>query len=321
MAALLDGRYSEEEIANLLTALHRRGETADELAGFNVANQQASTPLPLTSAERDCLVDTCGTGGDGSNTFNISTAVALTAAAAGVPIAKHGNRKVTSRCGSADILERLGIPVDQTPQQAAEAIRTHNFAFLLAPSMHPAMRHAAPVRRRLPFRTVFNLLGPMSNPAGARRQLLGVYSPQAVTQVAEALATRGTMLHALIVHGTTPGGTGLDELSLSGPTIAAELKGADVTYLTLTPEDAGIATSTAPLPGGTAEENEGILRALFAGQTGPARDIVLLNAAAVFLVAGRANTLRRGAQMAAQTIDTGAVTRLLASLSASPHIR
>ena len=314
MTALLQGMYTEPQIEALLTALHYRGESSAELAGFHAALQQASTAIPLTADERDRLVDTCGTGGDGSNTFNISTAAALTAAAAGVPVAKHGNRKVTSQCGSADILERFGIPIDQTPSQAAKAIRTHNFAFLLAPAMHPAMRHAAPVRRRLPFRTVFNLLGPMSNPAGARRQLLGVYSAHAVGQVAQALAARGNMLHALVVHGTTPHGTGIDELSLSGETVAAAVQGTAVRYLTLTPDAAGLPRSDAPLPGGNAEQNEAILRAVFAGTPGPARDIVLLNTAAVLLVAGLVPDLRRGAELAAHTIDRGAVTQLLAHL-------
>ncbi len=316
MATLLRGELGEAGITALLTALHHRdGATASELAGFNRALQQASTPLPLTDRERDALVDTCGTGGDGSSTFNISTATALVAAAAGVPVAKHGNRKVTSQCGSADILERLGVPIDYTPRQAAEAIRTHNFAFLLAPTMHPAMRHAAPVRRRLPFRTVFNLLGPMSNPAGARRQVLGVYSPQAVTQVAEALAARGSMLHALVVHGTNSTGGGLDELSLSGETIAAEVKGTTVRPRTLTPEDAGVARSNATIPGGSIEANEAILRAVFAGKKGVARDVVLLNAAAVFLVADRVTSLAEGANLAAQTIDRRAVQTLLSRLT------
>ncbi len=315
MQALLRGHLTDPEIEHLLTALHGRLPTSAELAGFLSAIQQASTPLPLTADERNTLVDTCGTGGDGSNTFNISTAAALLAAAAGVPIAKHGNRAVTSKCGSADILERLNIPIDQTPQQAADAIRSNNFAFLLAPGMHPAMRHAAPVRRRLPFRTVFNLLGPMSNPAGARRQLIGVYSAQAVTQVAEALATRGTMLHALVVHGTTSAGKGLDELSLSGETIAAEVKGTTIRHLTLTPEDAGLTRSSEPIPGGDPPANEAILRQVFAGTHGTARDIVLLNAAAVFLVAGRVADLAEGAALAAHTTSTGAVHALLKRLS------
>ncbi len=315
MTALLGGHLADHDIEHLLTALHQRTPTSEELAGFLAAIQDAATPLPLTPAERDTLVDTCGTGGDGSSSFNISTAVALVAAAAEVPVAKHGNRRVTSQCGSADILERLGVPIEHTPQQAADAIRTHNFAFLLAPGMHPAMRHAAPVRRRLPFRTIFNLLGPMSNPAGARRQVLGVYSPQAVSQVADALATRGTMLHALVVHGTSPAGHGLDELSLSGETVAAEVRGTAIRHLTLRPEDAGIPRSDTPIPGGDPEANEAILREIFAGVPGVARDIVLLNAAAVFLVADRVETLAAGATLAAHTIDSGAVKTLLTRLA------
>jgi anthranilate phosphoribosyltransferase len=318
MTSLLHGELGDAGIEALLTALHQRdGSTAAELAGFNRGLQQASTPLPLTDVERDALVDTCGTGGDGSSTFNISTAVALVAAAAGVPVAKHGNRKVTSQCGSADILERLGVSIGHTPQQAAEALRRHKFAFLLAPSMHPAMRLAAPVRQRLPFRTVFNLLGPMSNPAGARRQVLGVYSRRAVTQVAEALAVRGSMLHAMIVHGTGSAGNGLDELSLAGETIVAEVKGAAVRYLTLCPEDAGLSRSDAAIPGGSVEVNEAILRAVFAGEKGIARDIVLLNAAAVFLVADRVASLHEGAHLAVETIDSGTVEALLSRLSGS----
>ncbi len=318
MTTLLRGELSDLEIEQMLTTLHvRGGATATELAGFNRAIQTASVPLALTAVERDALVDTCGTGGDGSHTFNISTAAALTAAAAGVPIAKHGNRKVTSQCGSADILERLGVRVDHTPESAVAELRAHHFAFLLAPAMHPAMRHAAPVRRRLPFRTVFNLLGPMSNPAGARRQLLGVYSAEAVGEVAEALAARGTLLHALVVHGTMPSGGGLDELSLGGETVAASVQGGVVRRMTLTPEDAGLVRSAAALPGGDAAENERILRGVFAGAVGPARDIVLLNAAAVFLVAGRVNSLRAGAELAAETIASGAVTHLLVELGAS----
>ena len=178
------------------------------------------------------------------------------------------------------------------------------------------MRHAAPVRRRLPFRTVFNLLGPMSNPAGARRQVLGVYSHAAVSQVAEALAMRGNMLHALIVHGTTPAGNGLDELSLSGETVAAEVKGNTIRHLTLGPEDAGISRSSEPIPGGDTEANEAVLRGVFGGERGAARDIVLLNAAAVFVVADRVANLSEGARLAAHTIDTGAVQTLLDRLSA-----
>ncbi len=313
MAALLDGEFSEAEMADLLTALHERGETAAELAGFADAMRSAAVKLPLTDAERDTLVDTCGTGGDGSGTFNISTAVALVASATGAKIAKHGNRAVTSRCGSADVLEALGIRTDHTPKSAAESIRQHGFAFLLATRMHPAMKIVAPVRRSLPFRTVFNLLGPMTNPAGARRQVMGVYSADAVPLVAEALATGGHMTHALVVHGAG----GLDELSLAGQSVVAEVKGSDFTEYTLTPEDAGLTLSNDALSGGDAEENAAILRSIFAGEAGPAREIVLLNAAAVLVTASLAVDLRQGAKRAAEAIDTGLVTALLAGLRSS----
>ncbi|SEB62570.1 anthranilate phosphoribosyltransferase [Terriglobus roseus] len=311
MSALLEGEFSENEMSALLSALHERGETSAELAGFSDAMRGAAVKLPLTDAERDGLVDTCGTGGDGSGTFNISTAVALVAAAAGARIAKHGNRAVTSRCGSADVLGALGIPTEHTTESAAATLRRDGFAFLLATRMHPAMKIVGPVRRALPFRTVFNLLGPMTNPAGARRQVIGVYSAQAVPLVAEALAFSGHMQHALVVHGLS----GLDELSLSGESLVAEVKGSEVTQFTVTPEDAGLMRSQDALAGGDAEQNAAILRGIFAGKAGPARDIVLLNAAAVLMVAGVADDLRGGVAVAAAAIDSGRVTQLLDQLA------
>ena len=303
MSALLEGEFSENEMSALLSALHERGETAAELAGFSAAMRSAAVKLPLSDEERDSLVDTCGTGGDGSGTFNISTAVALVAAAAGARIAKHGNRAVTSRCGSADVLAALGIPTEHTPESAAETLRRDGFAFLLAPRMHPAMKIVAPVRRLLPFRTVFHLLGPMTNPAGARRQVIGVYSAQAVPLVAEALAFSGHIQHALVVHGAG----GLDELSLGGESIAAEVRRNVVTQFVVTPEDAGLTRSQDALLGGDAAENAAILQAIFKGERGPRRDVVLLNAAAVLLVAGLASDLREGASKAADAIDGGSV--------------
>jgi anthranilate phosphoribosyltransferase len=310
MSMLLAGAFRESEMAEMLTALRTRGETAAELAGFAEAMRSAAVTLPLTDAERDGLVDTCGTGGDGSGTFNISTAVALVATAAGARVAKHGNRAVTSRSGSADVLAALGVPTEHTPEDAAAAIRSHGFAFLLAPRMHPAMKIVAPVRRALPFRTVFNLLGPMTNPAGARRQVIGVYSAEAVTLVAEALAVGGHMEHALVVHGTG----GLDELSLSGESVVAEVRRSKVRRFTVVPEDAGLERSNDALAGGSAEENAAILRSIFAGERGPRRDIVLLNAAAVLLVSDLSPDLRAGAEAAAKAIDSGAVEGVLEKL-------
>lgn len=299
MRALLYGEFSEQEMTDLLTTLHERGETATELAGFAAAMREASTHLPLTDAERDTVVDTCGTGGDGSGTFNISTAVALVAAAAGARVAKHGNRSITSRCGSADVLEALGIPIEHTPESAAEALQAYGFAFLLATRMHPAMKVVAPVRRSLPFRTVFNLLGPMTNPAGARRQVLGVYSEQAVPLVAASLAISAHMHTAMVVHGQ-----GMDELALAGESTAALVAGSEMRTMRIAPGDAGLAVSTDPLQGGDARENATILRQIFAGEPGPARDIVLLNAAAVIQVAGLANDLKQARQLAEQAIDS-----------------
>ncbi len=311
MIALLGGEFSEAEMADLLTTLHERGETAVELSGFADAMRSASVRLPLTGAERDTLVDTCGTGGDGSGTFNISTATALVAAAAGAKVAKHGNRAVTSRCGSADVLEALGIQTNHTPESAAESIRQHGFAFLLATRMHPAMKIVAPVRRSLPFRTIFNLLGPMTNPAGARRQVIGVYSAEAVPLVAEALAEGGHMHHALVVHGAG----GLDELALGGESLIAEVRGTEVLHYTVHPNDAGLLQSQSELPGGDAEVNATILRRIFDGESGPERDVVLLNTAAVLLVSGRCGDLRTGVETAARAIDRGAVVDLLARLA------
>ena len=324
MQAVLRGDRSSAEIAEWLPALHDRqpgtsGVSAEELAGFSAAMREAAIPLPLTDAERDALVDTCGTGGDGSGTFNISTAVALVAAACGVPVAKHGNRRVTARGGSADVREARGIPVQHTPESAADALRRHGFAFLLATRHHPAMARVAAVRRALPFRTVFNLLGPMTNPAGARRQVMGVYSAEAVTVVAEAMAlsaaSGGTVRQALVVHGHG----GLDEISLSGRTQAAMVTSIGVEHFNIFPENAGVDTVSgsdlAALQGGDAVENAAILRAVFAGERGPRRDIVLLNSAAVLRVAGRAADLREGAGIAAAAIDSGDVQRKVRGLA------
>jgi anthranilate phosphoribosyltransferase len=316
---ILAGNLTEVEIAALLGALAARGETPAEVAGFVDAMRSAVTPIPLTAAEQTLLVDTCGTGGDASRTFNISTASALVASAAGATVAKHGNRAITSQCGSADVLEALGIPVDQTPAQASEALRRHRFAFLYAPSLHPAMKAVMPVRRTLGVRTVFNLLGPLTNPAGASAQVMGVYAPHAVTLVAEAMALLGTR-HAFVVHGTAEDSDGairgLDEISISGSTRIAEVHNGIVTQSVITPEDAGlIRAPMKSLIGGGAQENASILTGIFSGEPGPRRDIVLLNAAAVLVAADLAPDLPTGVALAARTIDSGAVTELVAALS------
>jgi anthranilate phosphoribosyltransferase len=312
---ILAGSLSDVEIAALMGALASRGETPDEVAGFVDTMRSAVTPIPLTTAEQALLVDTCGTGGDSSRTFNISTASALVAAAAGASVAKHGNRAITSQCGSADVLEALGVPVGLTPHEAADSLRRHRFAFLYAPSLHPAMKAVMPVRKALGVRTVFNLLGPLTNPAGASAQVMGVYARHAVPLVAETMALMGTR-HAFVVHGTAESSDGslrgLDEISISGPTHIAEVHNGIVTLSTFTPEDAGL--TRAPMEsivGGDAETNAAILIEIFSGAPGPRRDIVLLNAAAVLVAADLAPTIPAGVDLAARTIDTSAVTNLI----------
>jgi anthranilate phosphoribosyltransferase len=314
LAAILDVDQfgSELRTAALLGALAARGETTEELAGFVDTLRARQTRLPLTPAEQVACVDTCGTGGDLSGTFNISTAAALVAAAAGATVAKHGNRAVTSRSGSADVLEALGIPVDLTPEQAAAALRTHRFAFLPAPALQPAMKAVMPIRRALGVRTAFNILGPMTNPAGASAQVLGVYAEHLVPTVANTLAKLNTR-HAFVVHGG-----GLDEIALHAPTALAEVRGETVSFSTISPATFGL--KPAPLEslaGGSAEANAQILRAIFSGEPGPPRDVVVINAAAVLVVAGLAENFLAAARLAEHTIDSGSATRLVATLSAS----
>jgi anthranilate phosphoribosyltransferase len=318
MHQILSGQLSDIEIAALVGALASRGETPDEVAGFVDVMRSVVTRVPLDSDEQALLVDTCGTGGDASRTFNISTASALVAAAAGATIAKHGNRAITSQCGSADVLEALGIPVDLSPSQASAALREYRFAFLHAPSLHPAMKAVMPVRKALGVRTVFNLLGPLTNPAGASAQVMGVYAAHAVPLVAETMALLGTR-HAFVVHGTAeyPDGTvrGLDEISISGPTHLAEVRNGVVTLSTMVPEDVGLQRAPMEaLQGGGAVENAGILTAIFSGELGPRRDIVVLNAAAVLVAADLAPDLATGVALAARTIDSGVVAKLLDQL-------
>jgi len=325
------------QLAGILTALAARGESPAEIAGFVDAMRAAATAVPLTDAERLTLVDTCGTGADLSGTFNISTAAALVAAAAGalvaeddpgapaIRVAKHGNRAVTSQSGSADVLETLGIPIGLSPAEGAEALRAHRFAFLHAPSLHPAMKAVMPVRRALGIRTIFHLVGPLSNPAGASAQVMGVYAPHLVPIAAESMRLLGTR-HAFVVHGfiDRTRTRGLDELSISGPSQLAEVRGESVALLDITPEQVGLTSAPIEaLRGGDARTNAQILRAIFTGEAGPRRDIVLLNAAAVLITGGAVPTspdtvaaLRAGIALAARAIDSGAVTRLVAALAA-----
>jgi anthranilate phosphoribosyltransferase len=307
--------HVEAGLAALLTALALRGETAEELAGFVDAMRAAATPLPLAPEERATLVDTCGTGGDALGTFNISTGAALVAAAAGARVAKHGNRAVTSRTGSADVLAALGVPVELTPNEAARCLRETGFVFLLAPTFHPALRHLAPLRRALPFRTIFHLAGPLSNPAGAPAQVMGVWDPARIATVAGAMQLLGVQ-RAFVVHGE-----GMDEWTTTGAThfVRVEASRAEVQSApeALFPEQLHLHRATlASLGGGDSPEaSAGVLQAIFAGEErGPRRDIVLLNAAAALVVAELAPTLADGIALAGQAIDGGEAARLLQKL-------
>lgn len=300
------------KLAALLGGMAARGETEEELAGFVDALRGRCLRVPLTDKERDGLVDSCGTGGDRSGTFNISTAAGLVAAAAGACVAKHGNRAVTSQSGSADVLAALGIRTEHTPESAAAALLGDGFAFLSAPLFQPAMKAVLPVRRALGVRTAFNLIGPMTNPAGAAAQVVGVYSAQMVPVVAKTLALLGAR-HAFVVHGM-----GMDEFTVCGPTVVGEVVKGEARFRTVEPAAFGLSTwPVSELQGGDADFNAGVLRAVFAGETGARRDVVVMNAAAVLVVAGLAGDFLEGAALAARTIDSGAVVGLLGRLTAS----
>jgi anthranilate phosphoribosyltransferase len=298
------------QIEAVLVTLAARPVTSDELAGFVDAMRAAAVTLPFTDEERATLVDTCGTGGDASGTFNISTAVALVAAAAGAKIAKHGNRSLSSRSGSADVLDALGVPTALAPEAAVECLRATGFVFLFAPLMHPAMRRVQPIRRALARRTVFNILGPLTNPALAPAQILGVYAADLVPPMAEAMVKLGVR-HGFVVHGSD----GLDEITLSGETEIAEVEGGAFRVWRFSPESVGMKRAPlSALQGADADNNAAILRAIFAGEKGPRRDIVLVNAAATLVAAGMVTEMRAGIERAARAIDSGAVSQTLAAL-------
>ncbi|HEY3990099.1 MAG TPA: anthranilate phosphoribosyltransferase [Acidobacteriaceae bacterium] len=318
VGAMLDGHVTDVEIAALLTVLAERGETVDEVLGVVMALRERLMPLPVTEAERAELVDTCGTGGDRCGTFNISTAAALVAAAAGAKVAKHGNRALTSRCGSADVLEALGVPVDLGPEQAVACLRAHGFVFLFAPTSHPTMRRVQPVRRALGFRNTFHLAGPLSNPAGAQAQLMGVFSREKVELVAETMARLGVR-HGLVVHGAD----GLDELTLTGPTTVAEVRGGVTRVYEVTPEELGLerAPGEALLGADSAAGNAAILEAILrrtdtSADAGPRRNVVVLNAAACLMVAGVAADLKDGVLRSLAALQSGAAAALLERLRA-----
>jgi anthranilate phosphoribosyltransferase len=309
MSDILAGKCTDAQIAAFLVALHMKGETVEEIVGFAQAIRGAATPLQVaqnqsldvSGTERDALVDTCGTGGDASGTFNISTATALAVAGAGVRVAKHGNRGVTSRCGSADVVEALGVKLTLPPARLAQCLEQVGIAFLFAPAMHSAMKYVQPARRELRLRTVFNLLGPLTNPANASAQVVGVYSEDLVEKLAEALLRLG-LKRALVVHGCD----GLDEITINGPTHIAEVRDGKIRVYDVVPEHFGL--DRAPLDsiaGGDAVENAGIIRAILAGDRSPRRDVVLMNAAAALVAAGRADTIRDAVPIAAYSVDSG----------------
>jgi anthranilate phosphoribosyltransferase len=308
MDAIVSGALTDAQIAGVAVALRAKGETVDEIAGFvSVLRARALRVVP----GRDTLVDTCGTGGDGSHTFNISTAAAFVAAGAGVHIAKHGNRALSSRCGSADVLEALGIhPVP--PERVAEVIDRTGIGFMYAPAHHPALRHAAGVRRELGVRTVFNLLGPMANPAFVRRQLVGVFDPALTVTVAEVLASLGAE-HVYVVHGCD----GSDEVTIAGPTRVTSLRDGRVATTTFHPESVGIArASAASLTGGTPHENAATILAILDGAVGARRDAVVLNAAFVICAGGRAQSIAEGVRAAVESIDSGRARAVVDTLRA-----
>jgi len=318
MAEVLAGKCTDAQIAALLVALHMKGETVEEIVGFAEAIRAAAAPLGLrpnhtvdvSGTERDALVDTCGTGGDASGTFNISTATALVVAGAGVRVAKHGNRSVTSKCGSADVMEALGVNINLPPAQLSACLDEVGIAFLFAPAMHSAMKFVQSARRELRLRTVFNLLGPLTNPARASAQVVGVYSAALVEKLAEALSMLG--LHrALVAHGLD----GLDEITITGPTRIAEVREGTIRTYEVTPEEFGMKRGTIDdISGGDAPANATIIRDILAGKRSARRDVVLLNAAAALVAAGKADHLADALPLASKSIDSGAAAEKLQAL-------
>ncbi len=308
MGSVMDGEATPAQLAALLVALRMRGETVDELAGFAAAMRERV--LAVTAPPG--AIDVVGTGGDRSGTFNISTASALVVAGAGVPVAKHGNRAITSRAGSADVLEALGVRIDHTAESATAELASVGFAFMFAPAFHPAMKHAGPTRREIGIRTAFNLIGPLTNPAGANRMLLGVADAAVAPKIAAVAQRLGTE-RTFVVHGA-----GVDELPLDGSGVLHDVTPDGIETQTIDPSTYGLATvATEALGGGTPDENAHAVEAVMGGERGPRRDVVLLNAGAALLVAGRAPDLEAGVVLAATAIDSGAAAGLLERLRAS----
>jgi anthranilate phosphoribosyltransferase len=309
MTWVMEGQATPAQIAGLLVALRMKGETVEEITGFaRVMRDKAVSVKP----QRRPLADTCGTGGDRVKTFNVSTAAAFVVAGAGVAVAKHGNRSVTSKCGSADVLEALDVTIEMGPDDVARCIDEVGIGFMFAPRFHPAMKHAAPVRRELGARTVFNLLGPLTNPARATAQVLGVPGPEWAEPLAQVLSRLG-VARAFVVHGAC----GVDEISISGETLVHEVRDGDVTSYSVTPEDVGLRRAAPEsVSGGGAKENARVLAGILEGDTGPKRDMVLLNAAAAIVAGERAADLAEGVAIAAEAIDSGAALARLRHLQA-----
>jgi anthranilate phosphoribosyltransferase len=319
MMELLSGKATDSQISALLVSLHMKGETVEEIVGFAEAIRAAAQPisdangisLDVSGTERDALVDTCGTGGDASDTFNISTVSALTIAGAGVRVAKHGNRGITSKCGSADVMESLGVNINMPTTRLADCLREVGIAFMLAPAMHTATKYVQGVRRELrPLRSVFNLLGPLTNPAHASAQVVGVYSEDLVEKLALALKMLG--LHrALVVHGVD----GLDEISITGPTKIGEVRGEWVRVYEVTPDQFGLRKAPlSAITGGDLKANAEIVRKILEGEKSSRRDVVLMNAAAALVAAGRADSLAEAMPLAVESIDSGAARKKLEGL-------
>jgi anthranilate phosphoribosyltransferase len=319
MDAIMSGAATNAQIAAFLTGLRMKGETVEELIGFAQVMRQKAVRVrsrgeevaALTGTDREMLIDTCGTGGDAAGTFNVSTATAFVVAGAGLKVAKHGNRSVSSLCGSADVVETLGINLELAPPRVARCIDEVGIGFLYAPLLHTAMKHVMAARREMGIRTVFNMLGPLTNPAGANAQVIGVYSAALTEPLARVLAELGTV-RAFVVHGAD----GLDEISNTGESRLSEVREGVVRTFTLRPEDFGLPRATiADLQGGDREQNAEIIRALLDGEPGPRRDIVLMNASAALVAGGRARDLKEGVELAARSIDGGTARAKLAALA------
>ena len=313
MEEIMTGAATPAQVSSFITALRMKGETVAEIIGAARVMRRKATRVEVEldqGSDGEILVDTCGTGGDGSHTFNISTASALVVAAGGLKVAKHGNRSVSSLCGSADVLKALGVNLELTPAQVADSIKQVGIGFLFAPLLHGAMKYAIGPRREIGIRTIFNVLGPLTNPAGANVQLLGVYERSLTKTLAAVLQGLGNQ-QAMVVHGAG----GLDELSLAGANHIAWLKGDTIQELSLNPAEAGLAEAPlSALRGGDLQENAALLKKVLEGEKGPRRDVVLLNSAAVFVTAERVENFRQGVELAAEIIDNGSAQQKLAQL-------